>query len=182
MGWISSGSDFYKGRTGLENKTLPAQNSSAKRDAADLCEDPDQSTNSDSETRKSETAARPLQGLFKSHEVQKSTSNVSKLPHFSTDEVLRRDGKECEQLWIVVDSIVYDCSEFFNEHPGGEEVIRSFGGRDCSWQFWRFHARTDMEEWGTPLRVGTCQGATNPYREPNRWVGLKRLGAADNAW
>lgn len=36
--------------------------------------------------------------------------------------------------WIVVDNIVYDCTEFIKEHPGGETVIQSFIGEDCSWQ------------------------------------------------
>lgn len=33
---------------------------------------------------------------------------------------------------IVIDDIVYDCSNFISEHPGGEAVIRNLGGSDCS--------------------------------------------------
>lgn len=51
-------------------------------------------------------------------------------------------------IWIVVDSIVYDCTQFVHDHPGGVQVIRSFSGQDCSWQFWRFHDRALMQQQG----------------------------------
>lgn len=35
---------------------------------------------------------------------------------------------------IVVDEIVYDCTEFVGKHPGGSHIIKEFGGHDCSWQ------------------------------------------------
>lgn len=35
-------------------------------------------------------------------------------------------------IGIVIDNVVYDCSEFVAVHPGGDTVIRSFGGQDCS--------------------------------------------------
>ena len=35
-------------------------------------------------------------------------------------------------LGIVIDEIVYDCSDFISEHPGGEAVIRNLSGSDCS--------------------------------------------------
>lgn len=34
--------------------------------------------------------------------------------------------------WIVVDDIVYDCTSFVSEHPGGKQVILSFVGDNCS--------------------------------------------------
>ncbi|KAL4922145.1 hypothetical protein BDW62DRAFT_173007 [Aspergillus aurantiobrunneus] len=82
----------------------------------------------------------------------------------------------CEPLaWIVVDNIVYDCTDFQHEHPGGTVVIRSFVGQDCSWQFWRFHTRKHMEEFGTPLRIGRTSGIRNRFEERPRYVGLSGL-------
>lgn len=75
--------------------------------------------------------------------------------------------------WIVVDNIVYDCTEFIKEHPGGETVIQSFIGEDCSWQFWRFHSETIMEKWGGPLRVGRTEGIVNRFKEPPRYFGSR---------
>lgn len=78
--------------------------------------------------------------------------------------------------WIVVDNIVYDCTDFILEHPGGEQVIMSFIGEDCSWQFWRFHSCALMEQYGVPLRIGRTEGVQNRFEEPKRFVGLSRLG------
>lgn len=75
--------------------------------------------------------------------------------------------------WIVIDNIVYDCTNFIKEHPGGDTVIRSFIGEDCSWQFWRFHSKRTMEEWGRPLRVGRTEGVANRFEEPPRYFGSR---------
>ena len=83
-------------------------------------------------------------------------------------------------LVIVIDNIVYDCKYFLKEHPGGEQIIKSFGGAECSCQFWRFHGKKEMEDFGRALRVGRTEGMVNKYKEPQRYVGLKRLG--DDEW
>ena len=54
---------------------------------------------------------------------------------------------------MTYSEIVYDCSSWVDEHPGGSSVIWSFGGQDCSWQFWRFHTK-DMAKYGQALRIG----------------------------
>jgi cytochrome b involved in lipid metabolism len=84
------------------------------------------------------------------------------------------------EYWIVIDSIVYDCSDFAAEHPGGEDVIMSFVGEDCSWQFWRLHGKSVMEQYGRALRVGRTEGIKNRFPESVRYVGLSKLG--DDGW
>ena len=80
------------------------------------------------------------------------------------------------QVWIVIDNVVYDCTQFQREHPGGIDVIQSFVGQDCSWQFWRFHGREQMREYGRPLRIGRTSGIQNRFKEPPRYVGLSTWG------
>lgn len=77
------------------------------------------------------------------------------------------------RAWIVVDNIVYDCTDFVQDHPGGDTVIRSFVGEDCTWQFWRFHSKETMEQWGRALRVGRTEGVENRFSEPPRFFGLR---------
>ena len=72
-----------------------------------------------------------------------------------------------------MENIVFDCTEFLKEHPGGEQIIKSFGGAECTWQFWRFHGKKEMEEFGRPLRVGRTAGITNKFKEPKKYVGLR---------
>jgi hypothetical protein len=90
--------------------------------------------------------------------------------------VRRTDTFDHTDLWIVVDNVVYDCSDFIDEHPGGRQVIASFLGEDCSWQFWRFHGRKVMEKYGLPLRIGRTEGVKNRFEEKAKYVGLRRLG------
>lgn len=117
----------------------------------------------------------------------------SDLPFISPREIAQRVSKETGGLRkllkhtllvkkannegvIVVDNIVYDCANFLQEHPGGEQVIKSFAGAECSWQFWRFHGRKEMDEFGRALRVGRTKGIVNKFLEPKKYVGLRRLG------
>ena len=86
-----------------------------------------------------------------------------------------------QALWLIIDNIVYDCTDFISQHPGGVTVINSFVGKDCSWQFWRFHSKEHLEVFGKGLRVGRTEGVKNPYGERKRWVGLRRLGN-DEGW
>ena len=101
------------------------------------------------------------------------------LPFISGDVV--RAAKQTEdRLWIVVDDIVFDCTDYIHEHPGGITVIESFRGESCSWQFWRFHNKQLMQEFGRPLRIGRTEGVLNRFKERTRFVGLRRLGGDDD--
>ena len=91
-----------------------------------------------------------------------------------------KDGEQGNEYWIVIDKIVYDCTDFAPEHPGGEDVIMSFIGEDCSWQFWRLHGKSIMEQYGRALRVGRTEGIKNRFPESARYVGLSTLG--DDGW
>lgn len=84
------------------------------------------------------------------------------------------------RLCLVIDNIVYDCTQFADEHPGGRQVLESFRGQDCSWQFWRFHSKDVMAQWGRPLRVARTEGVKNRWKERPRFVGLRKLG--DDDW
>jgi cytochrome b involved in lipid metabolism len=82
-------------------------------------------------------------------------------------------------IWIIINNIIYDCTNFIDSHPGGSVVISSFVGQDCSWQFWRFHSRQQLVDYGRALRVGRTEGVRNRFKEPARYVGL---GAVDEGW
>ncbi|KAH7174093.1 cytochrome b5-like heme/steroid binding domain-containing protein [Fusarium flagelliforme] len=82
-------------------------------------------------------------------------------------------------LWVIIDDIIYDCTEFVHNHPGGARVIESFRGSNCSWQFWRFHSEKDLTEFGRPLRLGRTKGIENKFKEPPRFVGLRKFWNSD---
>ncbi|KEF51964.1 uncharacterized protein A1O9_11954, partial [Exophiala aquamarina CBS 119918] len=57
-------------------------------------------------------------------------------------------------IGLVIDNVIYDCSQFVKEHPGGEAVIRRYAAKDCSLQFWKFHRECHLVKYGPVLQVG----------------------------
>ncbi|KAL4799451.1 cytochrome b5-like heme/steroid binding domain-containing protein [Aspergillus venezuelensis] len=84
--------------------------------------------------------------------------------------------------WIIINNIIYDCTAFQSQHPGGSVVIRNFVGQDCTWQFWRFHSQHQLVEFGRGLRVGRTRGVLNRYKEVPRFVGVSLGGDDDWGW
>jgi len=76
----------------------------------------------------------------------------------------------------VIDCTVLDCTDFLHKHPGRQQIIRGFGGQDCSWQWWTFHGRQVWDHVAMDLRVGRVEGLANRYEKPTPKVGLRRFG------
>jgi cytochrome b involved in lipid metabolism len=89
------------------------------------------------------------------------------------------DACQNGHLWVIIDDIIYDCTEFVHNHPGGARVIESFRGSNCTWQFWRFHSEKDLTEFGRSLRIGRTRGIRNKFKEPPRYVGLRKFWSTD---
>lgn len=102
------------------------------------------------------------------------------LPFIEASEVRKRDGKDGNQLLIVVDEIVLDCTAYISKHPGGREIIKGFAGQNASWQWWTFHSRTVWNDVAVTLRVGRTSGIENRFVKPPAFVGLRPFGYQDD--
>lgn len=66
--------------------------------------------------------------------------------------------------WIVIDGDVYDCSKFFSMHPGGEEPLRDFYGKDATEAFYGLHRHEVLIKYMPRLVIGRLEGAGDPIQ------------------
>ncbi|KAI0120137.1 mitochondrial cytochrome-like protein b2 [Nemania sp. FL0031] len=90
-----------------------------------------------------------------------------------------------DDLWVVVDGIVYDLSDFAPEHPGGVEVLLQHAGRDATAAYSEVHSpslisaslpasrkmgildvSTVTEEWAQPQSTAANQPAKGKGTKP----------------
>ncbi|OJJ83217.1 cytochrome b5-like heme/steroid binding domain-containing protein [Aspergillus glaucus CBS 516.65] len=100
------------------------------------------------------------------------------LPFISAAQVQRETGTEGSRIWVVIDDIVYDVTEFSKQHPGGQVPLRNFAGKSCSWQFHQIHSLKTLQKY-EKLRVGWTEDAPNPYQKPKPQI-VKPLWSHQN--
>ncbi|KAI1845124.1 hypothetical protein JX265_002791 [Neoarthrinium moseri] len=74
---------------------------------------------------------------------------------FTRDEVAKHNTEE--DVWFIIDSKVYDVSDFLDAHPGGEAVLRQVAGTDATASFYNLHRHEVLAKY-EDLCVGTVQG------------------------
>ncbi|KAL2913977.1 hypothetical protein HK105_206568 [Polyrhizophydium stewartii] len=52
-----------------------------------------------------------------------------------------------KSAWIIVDSIVYDITNFAAMHPGGEQIILEVAGKDATEAFYSFHRQEVLNKY-----------------------------------
>ncbi|KAJ9141756.1 hypothetical protein NKR23_g7820 [Pleurostoma richardsiae] len=62
-------------------------------------------------------------------------------------------------MWIIVDTGVYDITNFLDEHPGGAKILKRMAGKDASKQFWKYHNQGVLDKYGGKLKVGDVKEA-----------------------
>ncbi|KAK4201444.1 acyl-CoA dehydrogenase/oxidase [Triangularia verruculosa] len=106
------------------------------------------------------------------------SSSVLEVPSktFTRAEVAKHNTED--SVWFVIDTVVYDVSEFLDAHPGGEAVLRQVAGTDATAAFYNLHRHEVLQKY-SDLAIGTIEGekqsiitpqagdlSTVPYAEP----------------
>lgn len=97
---------------------------------------------------------------------------------FSRAQVTKEGNTE-DNTWFIIDSKVYDVSDFLDAHPGGEAVLRQVAGTDATEAFYNLHRHEVLTGRYSELAIGTVEGETpqvvnpgpgelskTPYAEP----------------
>ncbi|EON99307.1 putative cytochrome b5 protein [Phaeoacremonium minimum UCRPA7] len=75
---------------------------------------------------------------------------------YSTADVAKHKD-EANRMWIIVDTGVYDVTDFADEHPGGAKILKRMAGKDASKSFWKYHSQKVLDKYGEKLKVGSVK-------------------------
>jgi len=64
-----------------------------------------------------------------------------------------------KDLFVVIHDVIYDCTKFVDEHPGGEEVLLDVGGQDSTEAFEDVGHSDEARETLEQLKVGILKRA-----------------------
>jgi hypothetical protein len=73
---------------------------------------------------------------------------------FKREEV--REHTTEDSLWCIIDSTVYDLTDFVMAHPGGEAVLQQVAGQDATTAFYNLHRQEVLVKYAD-LAIGTIQ-------------------------
>ncbi|KAI8805442.1 acyl-CoA dehydrogenase/oxidase [Cladochytrium replicatum] len=87
--------------------------------------------------------------------------------------------------WIIIDSFVYNVSDFAGLHPGGEKELLKFAGKDATDVFYSLHRQEVLRKF-SKLRIGQIAGekpaivqaeigtmSKVPWAENPAWMGFR---------
>ncbi|GAA5935723.1 uncharacterized protein JCM15063_001782 [Sporobolomyces koalae] len=107
-----------------------------------------------------------------------ATKKPDQLKGFSKEEVAKHN-KEGD-LWIIIDSAVYDLSKFVDMHPGGAHVLIQVAGQDATEAFFGMHRAEVLNKYGRYI-IGTIEGAKPRYLLPTTGT-LSPVPYAEPTW
>src|SRR5258706_8852552 len=86
------------------------------------------------------------------------------LKTFTRDEVAKNNTDD--SVWFVIDSKVYDVTDFVDAHPGGEAVLKQVAGTDATEAFYNLHRQEVLQKY-SDLCIGTIKGEKSQVIEHN---------------
>ncbi|KAG5487907.1 hypothetical protein LSCM1_08222 [Leishmania martiniquensis] len=100
------------------------------------------------------------------------------MPNITKSEVAEHNRKE--NGWLIINNAVYDVSKFYDDHPGGRDILLAHIGTDATEGFEAVHhskgAMRKLEE----LKVGEL-----PESERRHYISMDQVAAKkspDSAW
>ena len=98
---------------------------------------------------------------------------------FTRDDVAKHNTES--SYWLIIDSLVYDLTQFLAMHPAGDQVLIPFAGRDATVDFFALHRRDVLEKYGPKYCIGRVKDekplvplhslslSQVPYAEASAW-------------
>ncbi|KAG4301065.1 hypothetical protein PCANB_002610 [Pneumocystis canis] len=88
-------------------------------------------------------------------------------------EVSKHDNKE--DLYMVINKMVYNVTPFINEHPGGEEVLLDLAGQDATNAFEDVGHSDEARNILKKLLIGKLEGTMEQFKtEKNSYISQSK--------
>jgi len=86
-------------------------------------------------------------------------------------------------LWVIIDTKVYDLTKFVRFHPGGKEVLvdTDVAGQDATDSFFSLHRHEVLLKYNTRLQIGTIEGEEEDIKAPKPGQ-LSRMPYGEAPW
>ncbi|XP_033218357.1 cytochrome b5-like [Belonocnema kinseyi] len=49
---------------------------------------------------------------------------------YRLEDVAKHNGENGTRIWVLIQNSVYDLTDYMEEHPGGDDLIREFAGKN----------------------------------------------------
>ena len=76
---------------------------------------------------------------------------------FTREQVTKNNN--ADSLHVIIDSKVYDLTDFADAHPGGVHVLLQVAGQDATSEFYSMHRHEILTKYAKMV-IGTIQGET----------------------
>ncbi|GAB0098621.1 cytochrome b5 [Sergentomyia squamirostris] len=84
---------------------------------------------------------------------------------FTEEEVKLKNGKSGNDCWIIVKNSVYNVTNYLKDHPGGDDLILEWGGKDATKAFYDFGHSSDAQKDLKRLKIGEMEEKEKPKAE-----------------
>jgi len=71
---------------------------------------------------------------------------------YTMEDVAKHNTKE--DIWVVIDGKVLDCTSFLEDHPGGAKAILLYAGREATEEFEMVHPANTLEKHAKHIVIG----------------------------
>ena len=86
-----------------------------------------------------------------------AAAQPAKALNLTAEEVAKHNTED--DVWVILNGKVYDCTKFLPDHPGGKKAIMVFAGKDASEEFNMLHAPNVLTKY---LPAEACLGNLAP--------------------
>lgn len=85
-------------------------------------------------------------------EEEKKGSEAYKNTFYTLEEVAKHSTQE--DCWVAVNGEVLNVTSFLDDHPGGQNAILAYAGKDATENFNMFHPKDTVDEYAPEVKIG----------------------------